>query len=852
MSGCFNAALKYAARGWPVFPLWGSDGKKPITKHGVDDATTNPDIITEWWERWPYANVGIACGQKSFDVIDIDSAKGESALVAWLEERGIFDEAKAVLNGTPINLTSKGKHLLFQPAGKLKNVVRAAEDVDIRTDGGYIVAPPSVHRESGKVYQWAEGRSPEDMKLAPFPDWLIDYLKTGTSGRGSASLISDTVITIHDGARNDTLFRQAASARSRGLGAPAITAMLHAVNSTQCVPPRPADEVERIVESAVSYPPGGSRDAIGGEEEETGIALRDICTIQVVNAGKDNEREDMTFSPDLAADALINIFDIVSTPDEKIWVYQNGFYDPKGDVILCQVLDRVAGDLASTRNNRETMNKIFLRTLDDYSVFDPDPCLFGVLNGVIDMRTGQFSPHDPKHKLTQVAPVVYDPSATCPETMQFLTTCLGPHDVKTLLQIFAAKTTRLVFEYFSPWIGRGQNGKTKTEDLIRAFWGDDATTEVEIAGLGRNRFDMVELRGKRWLINSEVSGGAKESRWIKIISGGGKLTADQKGREHLEFRANCFIIFDCNNPPKFSDNTHGFNRRIVPIIWPVSFVDDPKLPHERARDPNILDKITTQKELSGLLNVLIKIAPEIIRTKTIYRKDDGDVAAKDYDLRSTTIESFWERFTEIDEGENFSSKTMYLKYCLFCESIGATAKRDRDFNEYARNVLKLKKGRAATDEGYINSWRGVTFDSDAFNEFLVDYAGSLTTTGILPASNRHKPIRGPAIPSRPAENVFTIWEELEEIFSIKGIQNYAGHAGHAGPDSDSSRIDAGQNDRDMPSQISQILADHIRKGIPIRTREYPDIGELEMLEALDAGGWTEKRGVWWPPSEETR
>jgi hypothetical protein len=55
-----------------------------------------------------------------------------------------------------------------------------------------------------------------------------------------------------------------------------------------------------------------------------------------------------------------------------------------------------------------------------------------------------------------------------------------------------------------------------------------------------------------------------------------------------------------------------------------------------------------------------------------------------------------------------------------------------------------------------------------------------------------------------------------------------------------------------PNSLTQLLATYARKGEPIRTREHPDYDELEMLEAMDEGGWTEKRGVWWPPTEETR
>ena len=592
------------------------------------------------------------------------------------------------------------------------------------------------------------------------------------------------------------------------------------------------------------------------KDEPKDVCVRDVCNITVVNAGKGSEREDLVYSPSKAADAMINHFDLISTPDGRIWIYEGGIYRPDGEHVIGSFLDRIVGDLMPVRLLKETLAKIVYRTREDYEVFNPDPCIFGVQNGVIDMRTGKFAPHSPSWKITRKAPVVYDPSAECPEIQRFLSSSLSPDDLRSLLEIFAAKTTRLVFEYFAAWVGRGQNGKTVCEELIRSFWGDDATTEVQLSGLGKNRFDLVELRDKYWLINSEVGGGQQESRWIKLISGGGKVTADQKGRDHVEFRASCFIIFDCNNPPKFQDNSHGFNRRLILLTWPYSFVDSPTpgVEHERKRDPDLLSKITSPSELSGLLNVLIRIAPKVIESRTIYRRATGAQLAEEYDLKSSSAEVFWDRFCEPDEDTDTPSLWLYQKYVSFCKIIGTTPKRDRDFNAIGRKIHKVKKGRTDTPQGRVQAWRSMSFSDDQYNQFLCSWSFRPASDQQETSKNQQQDQQDQQDQHKDVYGLEKDEKENKDIFYMGSKTTRS--CWSAGPDSDSAGHPAGlaghagqlvRND-----DVLQVLSEMERQGDAYNVSTFElewDLDEGEGAPLLEARGWEERSpGVWYPPS----
>lgn len=176
-----DAPRAYAERGWPVFPV-AARGKLPLIGsahkdgepcegecgrdgHGFYDATTDLDRITEWWRRWPTANIGLRTGVV-FDVIDIDGPEGLEALNVYRADRPITWGPESQTGGG-------GWHLLHLPSGA-GNRAGVLRKVDFRGAGGYIVAPPSVHPNGG-LYRWAEMAGPDE-PLEPLPGWLVGLI----------------------------------------------------------------------------------------------------------------------------------------------------------------------------------------------------------------------------------------------------------------------------------------------------------------------------------------------------------------------------------------------------------------------------------------------------------------------------------------------------------------------------------------------------------------------------------------------------------------------------------------------------------------------------------------------------
>ena len=167
-----RSAIWYARHGWAVFPLRPGT-KEPFGGIGVYQATADVTQVTEWWERWPLANVGLHCGGCNLLAIDIDSYKdtyqGNGPLT-----NADFDTLTSLTGGG-------GTHLLYSVEdgrrwGNAKGDLPSA--IDVKAWGGYIVLPPSVH-PNGNLYQWETGYRPDEIKPMPLPDAICRLLDAG-------------------------------------------------------------------------------------------------------------------------------------------------------------------------------------------------------------------------------------------------------------------------------------------------------------------------------------------------------------------------------------------------------------------------------------------------------------------------------------------------------------------------------------------------------------------------------------------------------------------------------------------------------------------------------------------------
>jgi hypothetical protein len=217
-----NAAtpLDYAVRGFAVFPCL-EKSKAPACGQGFRDGTSNPATIRRWWNGCHNYNIGIATGLISAVwVLDVDGATGAESLES-------LEASNGPLPPTLCSITSAGCHLWFRTDGQIPSSAgRVGAGLDVRGDGGYVLAPPSIHPD-GPRYRWAGISGQLAQKPAPAPDWLVRLTKqrpgapkiivpelsrrreisSGAYGRAALDRECDALANAARGGRNHALNR---------------------------------------------------------------------------------------------------------------------------------------------------------------------------------------------------------------------------------------------------------------------------------------------------------------------------------------------------------------------------------------------------------------------------------------------------------------------------------------------------------------------------------------------------------------------------------------------------------------------------------------------------------------------
>jgi len=242
MTAFLRAALKLAARGLHVFPCQPHD-KRPATTNGLKAATIDPDVITRWWRQAPTCNIGVATGSASgIMVVDVDDIDAEAELKKLEDEHG-------ALPATVEAVTARGRHLFFKwPERDIRNSAsKLAPGIDVRGNGGYIVAPPSLH-PSGRRYCWSVDSA---SIFAAAPEWLLDMITapvrdTATAATAWHDLIRDGAAK---GCRNDNMTRVVGHLLHRHVDPMITLEIALAINDARWRPPLPRAEILAIVDS---------------------------------------------------------------------------------------------------------------------------------------------------------------------------------------------------------------------------------------------------------------------------------------------------------------------------------------------------------------------------------------------------------------------------------------------------------------------------------------------------------------------------------------------------------------------------------------------------------------------------
>ena len=231
-------ALAHIARGHRVHPLTPKT-KVPLTPHGWIDASGDEGQVSEWWTKWPDANVGIACGPSGLCVLDCDHGLNSAEeFFAWRDECGL-PPTLTIRTGRRDSFGVQMYYAGAIPTTTWDNLHGCSGD--IKSLGGYVLAAGSIHPVTGEQYTVLC-----DVPIVPTPD-SVRALRSSklTTGEPDAPIIEN---------RNVALTSIAGKLRNAGLSHAALEAALLQVNEDRCEPPMDTEEVKGIAEHVSKYP----------------------------------------------------------------------------------------------------------------------------------------------------------------------------------------------------------------------------------------------------------------------------------------------------------------------------------------------------------------------------------------------------------------------------------------------------------------------------------------------------------------------------------------------------------------------------------------------------------------------
>ena len=336
---------------------------------------------------------------------------------------------------------------------------------------------------------------------------------------------------------------------------------------------------------------------------------------------------------------------------------------------------------------------------------DADIWLLNVNNGIIDLRDGTLRPHDPSKLQTKLAPVNYDPDATCPRFEQFLGEIFGPESglSQYAARLFGYCLTGDIREHILPILwGEGQNGKSTLIGVIIHIMGDYAGLAAEsLLMVGRHEehpCSLADMQGKRLVVASETeSAGRLKMQLIKRLTGDETIKARRMRENYYEFPRTHKTILQTNNKPRINENSKAVWRRVQLIPFNVIIPDDKK-------DTELLRKL--KAEASGILNWLIGGCLDWQR-QGLGEPLEVKHATEAYREESDPLREFLEERCVESPGAWTATGDLYAAYSRWCES---SAERPMGKNLFTEGLAR--RGYEPEKRGGVRGWNGVELKPD--------------------------------------------------------------------------------------------------------------------------------------------
>ncbi|HMB45764.1 MAG TPA: phage/plasmid primase, P4 family, partial [Candidatus Methanoperedens sp.] len=365
---------------------------------------------------------------------------------------------------------------------------------------------------------------------------------------------------------------------------------------------------------------------------------------------------------------LIKLYHIKTMKDtDQVMVYIDGYYHLDGEKDIRSEVNQVFQDNYTSKIFGDILDKIQASTTISRAEFQEPLNKINLKNGVLDIRSKGLDLHNPDFNFLYKLNIDYNPAQDCPAIKQFLHEVTANENDYQCLQEYIGYTllSGYPFRVFLVLYGSGANGKSIFIYLIRNFIGEDNVSVVSLQQLQADRFAPARLYGKKANVFADIPPlKMKSTDIIKSLTGfTDKISGEKKFKDTFEFVNGAKLIFSANQLPQVDDETDAFWNRVILIDFPNKF-------EGKKDDKELIKKLTTREELSGLLNFALQGLDQLLKNgRFTYDHDTTYERWQKNTEVENPVQDFMEKCIETRIDALATKEALYDAYVVYCHMV---------------------------------------------------------------------------------------------------------------------------------------------------------------------------------------
>ena len=418
---------------------------------------------------------------------------------------------------------------------------------------------------------------------------------------------------------------------------------------------------------------------------------------------------------------------IYTTKDDlkaEVWIYTNGIYLPQGRSEVKKIMRDILEEWFNQFFFNQVVAKVEADTFIDADKFFSAsyPTEIPVQNGILNIFTRKLYPFTPDKIFFNKLPVTYIPDATCPAIDCFLNDILKNQEDKLVFYELAgfALLKEYRYETAAMFVGGGRNGKGKSLELLKRLVGIENCSSIPLSALVPDSFNVYELFGKLLNLAGDIGNkDLEDTSMFKSLTGRDLVTTKRKFLSGINFENYAKFIFACNDLPSVYDTSRGFWDRWLLLEFPYTFVTQDeynKTPEKertflKIKDENIISKIVTPNELSGLLNAALDGLDRLIKNHR-FSITKGTKEIKELWVRkANSVVAFIFDCVEEDTETHITKKEFRKRYAEYCKKHSVMSKSDFVIKKALQEMFGASDERILVgtypDNQQVFVWQGV-------------------------------------------------------------------------------------------------------------------------------------------------